>query len=711
MLKGKKVYVNCDVDAAGSLGAAERCKALLTIATSVHLVQFTPEQVGNEPKGDLNDFLRLGGDLYKLLLDTPPIKRNLAHISEAGPPADVGYREAFREVSINKRVRLTAIISGISPTYTISKNVQVLCPRDKTICAECGIMATPPDSLGTTRAIGEESQLLMELINAPISTHDSKFKRAFDIPILCNYCKFEKGDEVNHVHLVRLDEQVLRGDRSEPMPAVTGFLVNFHGLTDAQTYLLSGRVCADPRTQLTSFISAEIETSKTSMDEPVDETGLENFVPSEWTKEAIRIKLDEIYEDLEANVTRVYLRRRMHIIYDLCYHSVLTFFLGGSEKNAYVEVLVVGDTGQAKSKAVDALQTHYGLGAKVDCKSVSLPGLTIGLEKSGERYTAIFGALPRNDRGLLVLEELKGLGNDVFSKLTEIRSSGLVRLNKIKFTERRARVRLVAISNPAEARTISSYGCGIDAASTVVPQLEDIRRFDAVLIVGRDDVGQEELAQAMGNPPKVEHKYMGDMCRRLVIKAWRCASVRFEDESYFHKVSLELCKIYDSANGITTPVLTSGSAGDKIAKLSTALAARTNSYDGDTLVVRKCHVDFIKMFLNTIYSAKSCALNVKADNIERATEIVDENGLRLFLNNTLNAVNVAKKLLELNEITAQDINVLVGDRNTGDILLSKLVTNNALLRLKRDTYARTDAFTSLLRTINGVKSRDSMYGV
>jgi DNA replicative helicase MCM subunit Mcm2 (Cdc46/Mcm family) len=105
--------------------------------------------------------------------------------------------------------------------------------------------------------------------------------------------------------------------------------------------------------------------------------------------ESLTEKLDDIYSDLESNVTQIWRRRDYHLAIDLAYHSVLYMdFLGSSQLKGYIELLVVGDTREGKSQTANRLRDHYGLGTKIDCKNVSLAGLTGGVDTKGSRAFA-----------------------------------------------------------------------------------------------------------------------------------------------------------------------------------------------------------------------------------------------------------------------------------------------------------------------------------
>lgn len=694
---GKLVYINLDVDKTGQTYSELRCRILKSVAREVHKVVFTPEQVGGLEKGDLNDFLRLGGDLYKLLLETPEWVMVPGGETLEEPPREVNFRQAFSPDYVGKRVTFTGIVTAASGSdYMVPSVVEVNCQRNEAFCMICDVN-TQAFSTNTEMKISKENQALLALIADKSTEHTKVFKECFKIPAACRQCKFTRLKEYSLTE-IRLDEQVDPTSRLEPLTMKVGFIVNTAQTVDSQSYKLVGRLYPSPKTQIATFLASEITPTSDALDSyvPTNEEDLLIFKPKEWTTDSVEEKLNEIYSDLEANVTRIYLRKDFHLVCDLIYHSVLHFDFGGMKNiNAYTEALIIGDTGQGKSRAIKSLQKHYGLGYKVDSKTCTVPGLTIGLERGHARHFAVYGVFPRNDKKLVIFEELKGMNPKVFQTLTEIRSSGVVQISKIEHKSKRARVRILAISNPMDGREVSSYTFGIDSALGVIGTHEDLRRFDITCIMGKNDVNQEELTKLLQNPPKAEHKFTDELCQRLILKAWKCEKVVFVDVDLIIKCASELVELF----GEGLPILDANSSHIKLAKLSAALACRTNSYDGDTLVVRACHIEYMKKFLISLYSSQSSKLDEKARSIKESTKLRDYKGLVEYLKSISNAASVLKKIAENDTITSSFIRDLCGDFYLGSTLFSKLIQSNAITRIKGDRYAKTPDFTKLLNTV------------
>ena len=247
---------------------------------------------------------------------------------------------------------------------------------------------------------------------------------------------------------------------------------------------------------------------------------------------------------------------------------------------------------------------HYRLGEKVDCKNASMAGLIGGLHQIGKRWFIRWGALPTNDRRFVHLEELKGLTTEDIGRMTDMRSTGIAQIEKIENQKRHSRCRLVATSNPRDARGLEDRGKGCWAIRELIGNLEDVRRFDIALGVSERDVDQEAINACQLTAPHYEHIYTSTLCHELVLYAWTCKSMHVEDDEHLIQSGLNL------AREMATPVLPLIDAGSirwKLLRLATALAVRTFSTNDayDTVVVRPCHVDYIADFLRRIYSASA----------------------------------------------------------------------------------------------------------
>jgi hypothetical protein len=707
--ENKLLWINCDIDETGKRFAEIRCRLLKPVAREIHKVTFTPEEVGLLEKGDLNDFLRLGGDIYKKLLDTPEWVMIPAGELLDDTPLPVFFRDAFDPKNVGKRTETSAIVAAVNnETFLAAKTVEVTCPRGKDICMHCDVNSAAMldkaanGMIGTLMKIAPENPAVLALIGERTAEHVKTFRECFRIPHGCKVCSFA-AKETFSVTEVRLEEEIEATSRAEPLTQRVGYVIDGDPVIEPDTYKLIGRLHPSPKTQAASYLISSMEKTRDALDSytPPSSAELAIFKPREWAVSSIGEKLDQIYADFEANVTRIYQRRDVHIGVDLVYHSVLHFDFGDVQHcNGWLELLLIGDTSEGKSEITKCIQKHYSLGVTVDCKNATAAGLLIGIDSHGKKNFSVYGVYPKNDRMLVILEELKEMAETVFIKFTEVRSSGEIKMAKIENRKKKARVRCIGISNPADGRQIDSYTYGVDAALGIIGRYEDLRRFDFVIVVGKDDIDRTVLNESRLTPPVVQHEYTDTLCEQLVLKAWKCTEIEFESTAHILNVTAILCEKY----GHGPPILNTNAAHLKIAKLSAALAARTCSYaTGDKeekLVVRNCHVDYIVKYLERIYSAPSMKLDGKASSVKAATQLRDVKSLEDFIRGMMNSKNIVVRLASEDIISSVFVRDLCGDFHTGASFFAKMIQCNALQKIKGDRYSKTTEFIKFINGLN-----------
>lgn len=429
------------------------------------------------------------------------------------------------------------------------------------------------------------------------------------------------------------------------------------------------------------------------------------FWPDEWSVDGLERLLGGIYSDFEANVTRIFQRHDLHLSVDLVYHSPLLLEFDGKTIKGWAEALIVGDSSQGKSEVTcgsngpGGLMSHYGLGEKIECKNATVAGLLGGLQKSGERWFVSWGVIPTHDKRLVILEELKGASQEVFSKLTDMRSSGFAEIPKIEKRKTHARTRLIALSNPRSDMKLRQYNYGIQAVKELIGALEDIRRFDFVHLVSSDEMNEVEINKLQTFRPQVPHVYTSELCRKLVLWAW----TRKRDEVIFTEEAtaavLEAANYFCGKFTDAIPIVDKGSMRYKIARLSAALAARTFccSEDFSTLYVLPCHVEYITRFLDRNYSSSVFGYADFTTAIKATTELEEPEVIRAKISTLPFPKDIIKNMLASNDMDIHDLQDWCGwERDEAQSLLSFFVRKHGVTRDGRK-YRKTAPFISLLK--------------
>lgn len=699
---GKEVWVMMDIDEHGVAAAELICKHLARVASKLYLVTL-PLDKAKYPKGDVNDFIgREHGDLLPVIQGAPIWKPNsigkLDTIEEAIP---VSIAEATNAKVAGKRIVVSGVVStlDIAP-YAIPRKLTVSCTRDQPFCAICPITFTDQND---EHEISPESQAILEMVGQRKAAQQEAIMNELEIPALCRVCKFNVVEHWN-VEDCRLSPQVLITDQTTDRNMVPAVCIGPTGLELNEPYVFEGKMHPSPLTQQATLVISNYKPTQDALNQyRVEDTSkLEVFQPNDWSETSIDEKVQHIWADFEANVTKIFCRWQIHAITDLTYHSPLFIEMeAGKLVKGWVESVIVGDSAQGKSETVMNLQSHYGLGEKLDCKNATVAGLLGGLQQLGSRWFVNWGIIPNNDRRLVILEELKGTSAEVIGKLTDMRSSGIAEIPKIERRKTRARTRLLALSNPRSSIPLARYAYGVQAIKELIGSQEDVRRFDCGLVVAAGEIDAGTINNYQLNPPIVAHTYTSALCRELILWAWTRRSALFTTDAT--KAVMQLATDISEKFSDTIPLVDKGSMRYKIARLAAALAARTFS-TGDTteqLLVRPGHVKWVYDFLVATYSSSAFGYAAfthaekLSNTLSAPQEVIDA------LKATPYAKDLVDNLMATNFIEHRDITDWCGGSSHEVInsLISLLVRKKAISR-QRGAYTKTPAFIDLLRKLS-----------
>jgi len=706
LFKDKRVYICLDVDKGGLVARSIIAAHIFNYAASVKVIEL-PLDKKKYPKGDINDYIATEGatdqDLLKLMTEAkewfPP---ELKEEKDDLDPIEVNLGDATNAEHVAKKIRMNAVISTMDTTpYIIPREVNVQCSKDQPNCALCIIKAKEPDpETGFMKVkIRSTSPGILGMINSAKKYQRGSIMEALRIPP----CKVVEFKTVNHYNItdVRLNPELNIGNESSKNVSQPAYCVGTE-IEMNTPYIMTGRVYPHPKSQQAILLMNGMKETKDSLSsfKPTEEEfkQLKTFQPAEQTADGLERKLEEIYEDLETNITRIFYRRYLHVAMDLCYHSPLMFNFDDQEIKGWINLLVLGDTSQGKSETAIRLSQHYGLGERTECKNASLAGLLGGLNQIGNRWFVSWGLIPTHDRRLVVLEEIKGADPEIIAKLTDMRSSGIAEIPKIEKKRAYARTRLIFISNPRSNRPISAYNYGVEAVQELMSGLEDIRRLDLAVIVSQDQIDIEKINQITRSRPQIPHVYTGALCRSLILWTWtRTASnIIFEDDAmnFILDKATELSKTFTD----TIPLIDRGTTRHKIARLSAAVAARTYSTENDEdIIVKKFHVEFICNFIDSMYSNKIFGYRAYSEAQSKAYKLGDANAISRRIRSSRYPRDLVDALLYSDEMVLNDFIDWTGaDKDTAQQLLSLLVRKHAIYRLKR-AYVKTPEFISLLK--------------
>lgn len=282
-----------------------------------------------------------------------------------------------------------------------------------------------------------------------------------------------------------------------------------------------------------------------------------------------------------------------------------------------------------------------------------------------------------------------------------MRSSGIAQISKIEKRNAHARTRLIFISNPRSYHVLSTYNFGCDAISELIGSPEDVRRFDIAVIAASDQVHASLINQFGATRPNIEHKAESDLCRRLVLFAWTRTNEQVLFESDAEQAILSqtnrLCNEYTDI----LPLIDRGTTRHKIARLAVALAVRTFSVSEDhqSVLVRKCHVDYISNFLDELYSDSAFGYRDYSKAQVAANIVKDPSLVIAQIMSTKYPDELVSSLLFSEEITAVDLaDWCEMDFDLARRMISMFVRKHAVFR-KKNIYVKTPDFITLLKKL------------
>jgi hypothetical protein len=699
--KDKKVFVCYDIDKAGKDAAEKTCRRLSKVTTWVGKI-ILPLSVERYPKGDISDFIgKENGNLFSLLDSCPQwISTQITQATEAEEEIhDLTFNKISESENINKIVRFTATVSGKGDVqWAISKEVKVICPKNKAYCEGCPVADQDDDYVFK---IPITSSTVLECINAPKRFVTAAVRDAIGIPEQCNVCELQKQSwySLNLVFIQpRVSVHEMSQHESKPVYCET------RSVMPGSDVNIVARVMEHPRTTEITLVAKTLDVAVDNLAtfkcENMEELML--FRPSEWTTYAMEQVFHRRYHDIELNITKIYCRRDMHIVCDVVYHSVLQFNFRGQQRNGWARALIIGDTSQGKSQLVSALQKHYGLGHKDDCVNASYAGLVGGVTSYDSNKYISWGSLVQNDRGLIVFEEATQL-REIMAHLTNTFSEGVARITKVVRGSANARTRILMLSNPPDTKAMASYVHGIRVVKDVIGTQQDIRRLDLLQIVNRTEVTNE--SKFAHEKQRTAHIFTSELCRKLILWSWSrdLSQVQVSEEMciLIRETAMRLIAKFES----NIPVIDEGSTYEKVARIALALAAMTFSSDEsyNVIVLRRCHVEYAEILLNRLYLSKACGYDEYASKDAKDMKLRNVRRLDKRLTDMARPKIFAEKLLQIDLITVEHFMHITGcDRSSADILMSVLLDSNSLIQVSqanslRLAYVKTPEFITYLK--------------
>lgn len=696
LFEGLEVYVAHDADDKGEIANRKVARAVAPYAREVRKIKL-PFEHRKKHGEDLTDYwFKYDREHFEGLLASAPALRK-PH-EEASGPKLITVMESFDSRNVAKPVRMLVTIKGKKePGYTVPREARLSCDRQAgQKCQVCPMNATPGED---TYVINPSDPVVLELIESSHIQVAEVIRRAYGAQ-KCNRLTIEgEGHQAVETLFARPSIDHSDGTQAGDYKNLKITNVGRHDTMPNNTVEVIGALYPNPRTQANEFQSWEMERQVTSVDKfELDADVIRMMKRFQTTGRPLK-KAATISKELSQHVTRIYGRPEMHVLMDLVWHSVISFKFGGELiTRGWLEALVVGDTQQGKSETAKSLARHYRAGEVVPCESASFAGIVGGLQQfgSGKEWAVTWGAVPLNDRRLVVLEEVSGLPVEQVSQMSEIRSSGVAKLVKIQSEETYARTRLLWIGNPRDAK-MAEFTYGVDAIKPLIGTNEDIARFDMAMSVSVGEVDPKEMNRAheVG-----ELKYTSEACAALVRWAWTRSAEQVVwargSEQAVYKLALKMGERYVE----DPPLVQSANIRLKIARCAVALAARTFSTDDshERVIVTPAHVEDAVAFMDRIYGMPGFGYaerskEIRSDQVEAGRNYDD---VKQYL---VGRKGLAKFLRSAGRFQSKDLESFMNmSRDEANAVVNTL-WNSRMVRKERGDVVVEPILHSLLREV------------
>jgi len=692
---GKIVYICYDVDEGGENGARKVANELRVAAQAVHIIKLPLQAKGS----DVTDYFVHQGHGRQSFIDlmkaTPPyrerkLSRERARTATEVP--EVRMRNSFDPGLLDKPISMVATISGRSATPTaLPRRIELTCGMDwqKTKCAKC-----PMENLWGGQhkhEVPADDRLVLKMMDMPDDKRGAEVLRALEIPSTCPKVEFTLHDQwrIDELAVVPNIDDPDEGEGEQVLRRI--FNVTEQGkLTPVNTTArLTGVSTANPKNGQVVFQSWDMQETKTSLDRFVMTEELRGALEDVFQPGPAQTPMDKLTElarDLAANVTHIYGRPELHIAYDLVWHSVLDFpFRGSRLGKGWLELLVMGDTRTGKSEAAERLRHHYQCGVLKSCEGATLAGLVGGAQQIGNSWVITWGTIPLQDRRLVILDEVSGMQDkNIIEQMSAVRSSGRAQVSKIVSQETFARTRTIWLGNPVDGRSIREHNNGaIDAIQKLIPNPEDIARFDLAMVAAQADVNSTVINAA--TPPRAPRRATQALSSALVTWAW---SRTAEDVLWGKGVERRVLTAAEELGRRyipDPPLVQPENVRVKLARLAVAIAARLFSHDGtgQKVLVQEEHVRAAVEFLDDLYGRRwfGYADHSRKELRARAAAEENVNACKAMLVSHDGILDTLKTVINDTQFRARDFEEFGGmDKDMAGQAVSSLLTMGMVRR-------------------------------
>jgi DNA primase len=584
--KDKDIIICYDNDNAGRLGANQLYLELKNIARTVRYINIG--EVVEDEKEDFFDMIVKYDKTIKDFLALPVLMFDVKEEKD-----EVVYdtlKEALQHNKIKVPLRSKVIVSGeFADVYAVPETVKFVKGKETNSKTETMVE-------GETKTWYLDSKNLMqvlELIEASANEKEvsQKLKKFANIP---------SGEPNLTTHLTNYKSvfKTRVSDSGVEGSSTTVDLYSFQPMTVGKKYEIHYNIYPHPtKDQKLIAFSGQLKSLDDLDNYKVNSKLLEPFTYDGSIEDHVL----HLYESAKHHIAK-HLNFDIWLMNDLVFNSILEIDYNELIRGS-LDVFILGDTQVGKSETAQKLVDLYSFGHFLSLKTSTTVGLIGGSNKVEGSWLNTVGAIPRQHKGLAVLEEFSGAKSDFIKTMTDIRSSGKLRLARASGEmEVDCRLRMITISNPlndenGNPRHLSTFPNGVTPITELVQSAEDVARYDAFLLVQKPETRFNPFKFKLKGEPIPKESYEQ---KALWVATRKPEHVIFEGDtdSYIWEKSEQLNELFES----NFPLFTT-TTSQKLARFSVALSSLLMSTDDtyQNVIVTPQIVDYVYNWLISIY--------------------------------------------------------------------------------------------------------------
>ena len=414
-----------------------------------------------------------------------------------------------------------------------------------------------------------------------------------------------------------------------------------------------------------------------------------------------------ITSDLTHNHIKIYGREHQLIAGLLTLMSPLEINFEGKIIRGWMDTLFFGESQSGKSETIKALLLLAKRGGYISGEGLSNVGLQGGIDKMGDTNVTKPGLFSIHNGEIVFIDELQGMSVDDFSKLSDVRMSGIAKITKVKSFTAPAKCRKIWTANPRPMFGVNhtvkfnSETFPINLVRKLVVQYEDLTRFDLIVGYKQSDFSLKTKNKDLVKPKRI---YGEGILSSLVNITWARKTediiIPKETEDACYSESERLLNKYQS----DFPMVLGAGQPDRMIRLACACASLAiispvlSVESFEKLVVYPEHVLWVGQWLDRLFNEDDLQYAQYAKKYNDRANAAHKN--KAILVSKIRAIENHEQLLyALSNATCISIKQLREEAPEIDSL-DKIVAGlfrSGLLRSTTHGYYKTDLFNDILQ--------------